>query len=425
MDFTRREMLGMSAAGLLLPRPLMAAPAAGGMKFLFIYCYGGWDTSLIFAPADHIVGGHTQPGCTLTEAGTLTYVDHDERPSVRSFMEQYWDRTCIINGIEVSSITHEMCSRLLLTGSRSVRSDDWPSIIAALDTSERMLPHVVLNGPAFNDQYTSRVVRIGTAGQLPGLLDGSSMDDSDLIARLPSRAVERLEEAFVKEQLEVLRDVGGRGERHQRWLQEYQRALKDGEQLQALGDSLNLAPFGTTCGVDVPTFASTALDCFEAGQSRCAMIEYNGFCNIGWDSHVVNDPTQSQHFGELFDYLLMVMEDLDGRPGEVADSLAEEVTIVLCSEMGRHPALNAWEGRDHWTVTSTVLIGPAVQGGRAVGAVSDQGKGEPVDLETADLTDGGTSLTAAHLGATLLAMADIDPSEHVESTVSPLAGVMK
>ena len=77
----------------------------------------------------------------------------------------------------------------------------------------------------------------------------------------------------------------------------------------------------------------------------------------------------------------------------------------------------------HWTFTSAMLVGAGVQGGQTVGALSDQSRGLPIDLETGSAMDGGVSLTASNLGATLLAMGDVDPGGYTDA--QPLQVVMR
>jgi hypothetical protein len=59
-----------------------------------------------------------------------------------------------------------------------------------------------------------------------------------------------------------------------------------------------------------------------------------------------------------------------------------------------------------------------------VGAYSDSLGGQAVDLASgATVSSGGELLLPAHLGATLLALADIDPGE-VLPGVSPIAALL-
>jgi uncharacterized protein (DUF1501 family) len=105
------------------------------------------------------------------------------------------------------------------------------------------------------------------------------------------------------------------------------------------------------------------------------------------------------------------MDDLASRSSASGGRLIDEVTVVVVSEMGRHPALNNTGGKDHWTFTSAMILGAGVRGGRVIGEMDENFQGKHVDLASGEVSDGGTGLLPGHLGATLLQMAGIDPAE--------------
>ena len=86
--------------------------------------------------------------------------------------------------------------------------------------------------------------------------------------------------------------------------------------------------------------------------------------------------------------------------------------MVVLSEMGRTPALNGLNGRDHWPYTSAMLVGPGLTGGRVVGGMDSLYYGHTVDPDSAEI-GGDAVLSAETLGATLMALADMDPAEQL------------
>lgn len=87
-----------------------------------------------------------------------------------------------------------------------------------------------------------------------------------------------------------------------------------------------------------------------------------------WDTHNHNFrilrhnklPYLDQTFSAL-------MEDLDGR------GLLDETLVVVMSEMGRTPRINANAGRDHWTFCYSVLLaGAGIRGGTIYGESDSQ-----------------------------------------------------
>ena len=178
-----------------------------------------------------------------------------------------------------------------------------------------------------------------------------------------------------------------------------------------------------TTGPSLEDQAAVAADALSRGVSRCVTLSFAGTQNVlGWDTHANNDAQQTQLFQELFTGLGQLMELLRATPGEASASLADETVVVVLSEMGRTPALNGLNGRDHWPYTSAMLLGPGITGGRVVGGMDSLFYGKTVNPDSAEV-GGDTVLSAETLGATLLALADMDPAEHLPG-IAPLWGVL-
>ena len=82
--------------------------------------------------------------------------------------------------------------------------------------------------------------------------------------------------------------------------------------------------------------------------------------------------------------------------------------------MGRHPVENSQAGKDHWTMTSAMLIGSGIQGGQVIGELDEDALGQAIDLSTGELSATGEALLPDHLGATLMTLADRDPAEVID-----------
>lgn len=399
------------AGGLSLPRRARPATAVPEQKFLFFFCEGGWHPARVFAPLLNPATVDVEAGAVQAEIGGITFVDHPERPSVRALLEEFAPRTCFVNGFEVRSIAHERCQRLLLTGRGDSGVDDWAAILAAHSANDLLMPHLVLSGPAFSSVYTSSVVRMGSERQLVSLLDGTLYLSSDQAVGLPSPQAQSLTDAYVRARVTEASAAAGRGAAarfatsYGAMLDRVGRAGEVGAALTGGGEG------GSTCG-GVWDQVAVAVDALEQGLSRCVMIGYQGQCAATFDTHT-DDQRQSVHLEEAFQHVLWALRELDARPGAGGGSLLDETTLVMCSEMGRHPKLNTMNGRDHWTFTSTMLVGGGIRGGQVVGGYDDYGMGRPADLASGAPTDGGTTLLASHLGATLLALGGLDPGEFV------------
>lgn len=411
---SRRHLLGgamaLSASGLWLPRSALAQAEGSKRRFLFIVANGGWDTTYVFTPEFHNSNVDMESTATTATAHGLSFVDSESRPAVRNFFEIWGDQACIINGVEVRSVTHERCERILLTGTTGSNADDWPTLLAAHSPENLTLPHLVVYGSAFTHEYGSKVVRLGNNGQLASLLSGEALLQTGHSLEFFPPGAETLIDAHVRAQVEAA-TLGSEG-RAARFASGYAESLDTLDQVIALAGELQLNPAETGCSRDPAEDAAAVFECFERGLSRCGMVQYDGWCSERWDTHA-NNSKQSTHFELLFGYLDRIMADLQTRSSPTGGALADEVVVVVLSEMGRHPRLNTGGGKDHWTFTSAMLLGAPVAGGRVIGAMDDDFQGRTIDLASGELSDSGVGLLPGHLGATLLAMADLDPAEFV------------
>ncbi|MCP4808046.1 MAG: DUF1501 domain-containing protein [Proteobacteria bacterium] len=412
---SRRHLLALGSSALLLPSFPALADEDGERKFLFVFCFGGWDVTRVYAPLFESPVVSMESDAAASTIGGLTFVDSEARPSVRSFFESHAEKACVINGFEVTSITHQRCLQILQTGSGAGSRDDWGSRIGHGSSLDPTMPYVVVGGPAYTSELANDVVRLGNDGQFERLLSGSSLELASRPAEPLSEATAAEVDAFLRGDIERFVEAGV-GQDGARFGGLYTNALDRQATLASQG-GVDFNPEKTSPPVRAQL--NTALDALELGLSRCAQVEYQGTFEQTWDTHSDNS-RQSDHFEELFEVLSDLMDDLALRPSPGGSgTLADETTVVVWSEMARTPALNTSNGKDHWTFTSCMLVGDGITGGRVVGGFDDTQLGQPIDLSTGELSDAGTTLGAANIGATLLALADVDPGED-----EPIVGIL-
>ncbi|MES2644928.1 MAG: DUF1501 domain-containing protein [Myxococcota bacterium] len=407
---TRRNLLRASsglagAAGLgLLGLPTRAFAAASGsqLKFLFVMNYGGWDPTRVFASEFANPNVDMERGADEATLGDLRFVDHAARPSVRTFFEKYAERSVIFNGLLVPSVAHDNCLRIALTGSTAQDRSDWGAIMAGSRSADFPIPQVVVGGPSYPGEFGAFVTRTGTSGQIEGLLSGDIAAWSDIPVGRPAARADDVMDAYLARRFSAAADFARPGR---------EAALRQGlevalDRSRYLKDLLNLVTWNTS------SFAGQmrlATDLLALQVSRVATLS---FSSGGWDTHAANDAGQSANFESLFSHLNDLVALLEEQPGESTATLADETVIVVLSEMGRTPLLNANQGKDHWPYTSALVMGPGLVGGRVIGGYDSYYYGRTVDPTSGDLHDGGTSLSSEVLGATLLTLAGVDPAEY-------------
>jgi hypothetical protein len=121
-----------------------------------------------------------------------------------------------------------------------------------------------------------------------------------------------------------------------------------------------------------------------------------GIPDFGWDTHEKNFILLKDHFLPSLDQSYSsLMEDLDDT------GLLEETLVVLISDFGRTPRVNATAGRDHWTYCySAVFAGAGIRGGSLYGT-SDASAAFPKD----------NPVTPADICATIYHCLGIDPDK--------------
>ena len=418
VGITRRQLLGAGAAGVAsLGLPRRARAASGEKKFLFVFNGGGWDPTRVFADGLDHRQVDMESGVERATAGGLTYLDHGDRPSVKTFFDRYHDRSVILNGVMVRSIAHEICTMLAMTGTTSGLVPDWPAILGAHSASAPTLPHLVLGGPSFPGDLGEAVVRAGASGQLDALLNGGILDWSDTALSGLSAPSQGILDNYLRRRAAAR--VLSAGTAQERALAEaFAAGTEKATDLKDLRYVMNFSG-----GSDLASMGAVALDALSIGLSRAVTICYPTDFGGEWDTHATNDELQSPLWEGLFKGLLAIFDTMESLPGADGGTLADETVVVVLSEMGRTPQLNPLSGKDHWPYTSVLMAGPGLDGSRVIGGFDESWYGRTVDPATGELDDGGQILSSEAVGATLLALGDVDPDGYV-SGVEPISGIL-
>lgn len=165
-----------------------------------------------------------------------------------------------------------------------------------------------------------------------------------------------------------------------------------------LGQDVN----GRSRFVDLGRPMETILRCFQAGVTASATFQ-----DVGFDTHSNHDTDQTEALGRFlarFRYVMLRAAQL---------GLKDKLFVMVTSDFGRTPRYNTGNGKDHWNVTSTLLVGPGIRGGRAIGKTDEGHKVLRVrpDNVTATLPDSdlsGSRIHPAHIHRELRRVLGID-----------------
>lgn len=408
-----RRMLLQGLGGLV--GATLARPARAGTptrRFVFVVSDGGWDPLTAFAPLFDAGGVEMGAGAEPGRVGGIDFVDHPDRPSVRAFFERWGDRTAVVNGVSVPSVSHDVCRLLALTGSSGGERADWPTLLG-VSTAATTLPSLVLSGPSFPGPYGVASARAGSSGQLASLLSGRPQDYSDTPVETVPRGFDLDVDAHVATRAAALSARMGGGALAEAFVDAHAR-------LQQLRDFRGV---DLSAVWDQSSRLDLAVQVLAAGLSRAVTLTSDGQYGV-WDSHTDNDDVQGYGFELLFSGLDDLMERLASTNDPDGVPLSASTIVVALSEMGRTPRYNASNGRDHWPFTSVLLAGPGLVGDQVVSGFDDGFYGLGYDPERGALDESAPPLTPEHLGATLLALAGVDPTEALPAAapIAPLLG---
>jgi len=415
-QFLRRGALTGGAAALaslgIDPRRAFADVSPGDLRFLFVFAPGGWDPLTVFAPMFGSGSVDMEAEAQTGTAGGIPFVDHEGRPSVRAFFEAWHESTLLLNGISVRSLSHEISTSMVISGSSGTDAPDWATRLASAQQAEFTLPHLVLGGPAQAGDLGTAVARTGAMGQLDGLLSGEILENGDRYDGRPSLPAEHVIDAYMARRA-AGRVLGARDALETARTADFQASLERTRALKDRRQDMEFVP-----GFDLLSQADAALEALSLGIARCASVAHPAT----WDTHA-NNAQQSDLFEDLFGTLAQVMERMAARPGSTGGSQLDETVMVVLSEMGRTPKLNGALGRDHWPYTSAMLVGPGLSGDRVVGGWDERYYGLGVDRASGEISESADLLGTDSLGATILALAGLDPASDLPGAEA-IAGVL-
>lgn len=409
--------LGLTGASMLTSREGLASMESESERnFLFVFAQGGWDPTRVFTPEFDNARVAMETDAEPNQMGSLRWVSHVSRPSVDTFFESHYDKTMIVNGVQVRSIAHEICTSLLFTGGVSGDGADWATRIASETSRVLPIPHLVLGGPSFAGDLGAMVVRTGSSNQLEDVLNRSILERSNTSVPTLSTPSQEVLDRYIQRRVQVTAEQAFYGA-DARLSSAYKMATDNAMELKERRHTMTFSSGSLSAQLEC------AVDAIAKGISRCTSVVFTGSDGLGWDSHADNDVTQSQLFEALFGSLNQLMYQLQNRTDQYGTVLAENTTIVVCSEMGRTAKLNGTNGKDHWPFTSVMMFGAGISSNRVIGGLDDNYQGRRVDLATGDLDDNGQVLSIESVGAGLLSLAGLDPSEHILDA-DPLLGML-
>ncbi len=352
--------------GLIEPPRSSSAPYEGTL-FLFINASGGWDpTSLCDPKGAAFVDDPNRMNNYLTDeigqAGNLRYAPMGGN---QAFFDKYYDRTLVVNGIDMLTNGHDQGNRHTWSGRLA---EGYPSMAAFFAASFGVSqPLAFLTFGAYSE--TAGLVartRSGNINVLQRLAYPSRQNPDDELSAFHNPAAEEFIQRAQRDREVALLETQGlpkireamstlftsrSGSNELRRLTEY------------LPETFSNNPIGEQ--------AQLAIAAFRAGVCVSANLSMGGF-----DTHGDNDNQQAARLQTMLEGIDVLWSEAEQH------GVADRVFVAVGSDFGRSPGYNDGNGKDHWPVSSMMFMGKGVTGNRVVGSSTYRHEVIGVNLDT-------------------------------------------
>lgn len=385
-------------------------------RLVAVFLTGGWDTCYAVDPKDPAYSD-VPAGAVQMFEGLDVFCDAS-RPSVTGFFAKYAGVTAIARGVCTDAINHNECQRRIATGTREETRPDFGAIIAHELGNGLPLPYLILGDTAWTGPYAVSAGRVGTSNQIVDLLDPGSSGPPTLTTGAPvasdgpSDAEQALLRDYAAASAARARAIRGAAGYNRKRVDDFVEAIDRGERLRAL--RAGFGKRGETLSWD--SQIGLALDALEHDLSHAVMIS----TRLVWDTHS-NNYLQGEFHDTTFRGLTRLVDELSARPGrDAGHTMLDDTVVAVFSELSRTPRLGGSDptaGKGHWPITSALVIGGGVRGGRVFGATAADNTSMPIDLATGVSDPRGVKPLYSHFVAGVLALCGVDPSAYLDVPV--------
>lgn len=382
----------------------MPSLAYSGPLWVFLNAGGGWDPTSLCDPKGG--KGPDDPDAMnraftfdqIEAEGNISYPDigtMDSPTAYRDFFTKHAKNLRVINGFDMQSNGHDSGSRHCFSGRLAEGYPSLAALIAAIHGPD--LPMSYLSFGGFDDtQGQVARTRSGNTAALARIAYPDRRDPDDEATTFHSKSAAglilkaqegRRDRLLAAEQLPRVRDAIS-------MLYASRTGSNELKKLQQYLPELDNGPNPLIRQIQV------AVAAFKAGITLSVNLDHGGF-----DTHGDHD---AQHIPRLvniiqgIDFLTLEME----RQG-----LGNNFVLYCGSDFGRTPGYNDTNGKDHWAITSLMLMGKGIGGNKVIGKTTDRHDALKWDPKTLKESESGIHIEPRHIHANLRKLAGIADHE--------------
>lgn len=465
---TRRnflEIVGLATGGFLLQRTLIGdavAQSAEPHYLLMVYFDGGWDQLLALDPRNatetqfHRISGalptsriepayqqvannDAQVAAVLSStggSGVQTRGNLSFGPAIPASLLDHASDLCIVRGINMDTVTHEVGRRYLLTGKfprgLTANGNSLNTVASAALGAPGDIPNLAIGPETYNADLpsTSSAVVLSTYRDLLTVMQpqtGSALPTASETAVRKFQDADDSCEQHGYDARGLVQSFRSSREFSRQLVQPDKAALFDFKLPAPPALAELYGAFGLATAADLTSMRARAA---IAGQ---ALV--NGISSVvsltladGLDDHFDIFTQHSAPLRTGWDALARLIAFLKSKQATgSAKSVWQCTTLLVFSEFSRTPLINTRDGRDHHVTSSCLLAGPGIKGNTVFGASSDIGMlTQKWDFATGALDNtAGAMIRPSDIHATVLDSMGLPYSHLANQTPKILAPIRK
>lgn len=411
-------LAGLAVSAPVLSRDAGAATPYGGPYFIMVNAGGGWDPNFMFNPT--LNKNHNALYTEIKKVGNIPYAPIPlDLPAMgldtttgydqylmdnAAFLTKHGAQLCVLNGVDTSTNNHDAGNRTMWCGRISEGYPALGALLAAALAPEKPMAFISSGGYDATENLVplTRVTSVGTLKKIafpnavdPNNLAGDKYHTPETFSRIAKAQAERILALRGGQRLPTL----------QRSMDGLFMARVAENELANLQIPATLADLPGNALGDLERMmqqAQLALAAFKSGLAVAANVSLGGF-----DTHSNHDQNQRRQLAKLLYGISFIMDEI------AASGLGGKVTLLSASDFGRGPTYNTGKGKDHWSITSFLAMGPGITGNRVIGGTYEDSQKpkniDPASLATVD--SGGVRLRPEHIHRALRLKADVADTE--------------
>ena len=420
-------MTGLAVSAPFGVRHVLAQPDPyKGPFFVLVNASGGWDPVYLCDPKNK--GPLNRIYDDPASAGKINYapIPIDDASlglepggsaylmSNQQFFAKYAAQLTVLNGVDMSTNNHDGGSRATWSGRLSEGFPSFGALVAATRAPDSSLAYISSGGydategliPLTRMSSIDALRRVAYPNQTdPNNPDTDQFHSTSTAARIRKAQEERLAAQLAQQRLPRVKTA----------MSELTLARASDDVLKDLvlpADLVDLPGYQLSDLRSMMQQAQLAVAAFKAGMAVAVNLNLGGF-----DTHANHDVDQVRQLAKLLagvDFLMTEAEQA---------GIAGDLVIMMGSDFARGPGYNAdnqYGGKDHWSITSAMLMGRGVAGGRVIGATTDDQLARAIDPGSLALSDGGKVLKPETIHLALRKLAGV--ADGAPAKAYPLAG---